>query len=226
MRHGWSPEQNAGRLKRERSGTRVCHESIYRFVHSREGREHKPWYYLPERCARRGHRRRFSLELSILHHPDIVRERCQLAHWECDLIQFRQKFGKAKVASLVKRVSRFTIFSRNNDRQSRPIMQGLIGLFARLPQIARRSITFDRGTEFADWPYLQAGLGVQTCFPLSRDCVPDTDRQTAERRPAHARLYRAARAPFSGGHDQNAGMRRKTRRLSWRSAEKSCRRSA
>lgn len=30
----------------------------------------------------------------------------QLGHWECDLIQFRKKFGKANVTSLVERVSR------------------------------------------------------------------------------------------------------------------------
>lgn len=67
------------------------------------------------------------------------------------------------MTSLVERVSRFTVFLRNNDRQSRPIMEGLIGVLGSLPQAARRSITFDRGTEFTDWPYLQAGLGVQTC---------------------------------------------------------------
>lgn len=47
-------------------------------------------------------------------------------------MQFRKKFGKANVTSLVER--------------------------------ARRSITFDRGTEFTDWPYLQAGIGTQTWF--------------------------------------------------------------
>ena len=81
-----------------------------------------------------------------------------------DLIQFRKKFGKANVTSLVERVSRFAVFLHNNDRQSRPIMEGLIDALGALPHAARRSITFDRGTEFMDWPYLQAGLGVQTWF--------------------------------------------------------------
>lgn len=189
LRHGWSPEQIAGRLKLERSRTRVCHETIYRFVHSREGREHKLWHHLPERRARRRPRharrrygRRFSPELIILHRPDIVRERRQLGNWEFDLIQFRQKFGKANVTSLVERVSRFTVLARNNDRQSRPIMQGLIDLLAPLPQVARRLITFDRGTEFTDWPYLQAGLGVQTWFcdpqsPWQKGTVENTNRR-------------------------------------------------
>ena len=61
--------------------------------------------------------------LSILHRPDIVRERQQFGHWECDLMQFKKKFGEANVTSLVERVSRFTVFLRNNDRQSRPIME-------------------------------------------------------------------------------------------------------
>ncbi len=31
-----------------------------------------------------------------------------------------------------------------------------------LPYIARRSITFDRGTEFVSCPHLQAEIGTQT----------------------------------------------------------------
>lgn len=169
IKHGWSPEQIAGRLAYERSSVRVCHETIYRFACSSDGHELKLCRYLPEGRTRRRprhvlrrHGRGFSPELGILHRPDIVRDRKQLGHWECDLIQFRKKFGKANVTSLVERVSRFTVFLRNNDRQSRSIMDGLVGVLGPLPHFARQSITFDRGTEFTDWPYLQAGLGVQT----------------------------------------------------------------
>ena len=129
------------------------------------------WKYLPERRikrrprhARRRHERRFPPELSILHRPDMIARRKQFGHWECDLIQFRKKFGKANVTSLVERVSRFTVFLRNNDRQSRPVMDGVIRVLQSLPQMARRSITFDRGTEFTEWAYLQAGIGSQAWF--------------------------------------------------------------
>ncbi len=84
--------------------------------------------------------------------------------WECDLIQFRKRFGKANVTSLVERVSRFTVLLRNNDRQSRPVMDGVIRVLQPLPQMARRSITFDRGTEFTEWSYLQNGIGSQIWF--------------------------------------------------------------
>ncbi|GAA0277910.1 hypothetical protein GCM10008965_51560 [Methylorubrum aminovorans] len=98
------------------------------------------------------------------------------------LIQFRKKFGQANMTSLVERVSRFTVFLRNNDRQSKPIMDGLIHALGSLPHAARRSITFDRGTEFTDGPYLQAGLGVQTWFcdpqsPWQKGTVENTNRR-------------------------------------------------
>ncbi|TDQ29678.1 integrase-like protein [Phyllobacterium brassicacearum] len=97
-------------------------------------------------------------------------------------MQFRKKFGEANVTSLVERVSRFTVFLRNNDRQSRPIMERLIRTLEPLPPTARRSITFDRGTEFTDWPYLQAGLGAQTWFcdpqsPWQKGTVENTNRR-------------------------------------------------
>ena len=93
------------------------------------------------RHARCRHGQRFSPDLNILRRPDVVADRKQFEHWECDLIQFRQKFGKANVTSLVERVSRSAVFLRNSDHQSRPIIELVIGVLHH----ARRWITFDRG---------------------------------------------------------------------------------
>ena len=165
----------------------VSHETIYKFAYSADGHAIKLWRHLPEhrarrrpRHARRKHGQRFSPELNILRRPDAVADRKQFGHWECDLIQFRKKFGKANVTSLVERVSRFAIFLRNNDRQSRPVMDGLIQALQSLPHLARRSITFDRGTEFTDWPYLQASIGTHTWFcdpqsPWQKGTVENTN---------------------------------------------------
>lgn len=187
--HGWSPQQIAGRMRLERHPISVSHETIYKFAYSSDGHAIKLWRHLPEhrarrrpRHARRKHGQRFSPELNILRRPDVVAERKQFGHWECDLIQFRKKFGKANVTSLVERVSRFAIFLRNNDRQSRPVMDGLVRALQALPHLARRSITFDRGTEFTDWPYLQASIGTQTWFcdpqsPWQKGTVENTNRR-------------------------------------------------
>jgi transposase, IS30 family len=114
--------------------------------------------------------------------PDVVAKRPEFGHWDCDLIQFRKKYGNANVTSLVERVSRFAVFLRNNDRQSEPVMDGLVKVLEALPFKARRYITFDRGTEFTDWPYLQAGLGTQTWFcdpqsPWQKGTVENTNRR-------------------------------------------------
>jgi IS30 family transposase len=73
------------------------------------------------------------------------------------------------VTSLVERVSGFAVLLRNNNPQSQPIVARLIGVLQALPYCARRSLTFDRGTDFSDWPYLQAGIGsaAWSCDPQS-----------------------------------------------------------
>lgn len=91
-------------------------------------------------------------------------DRKQFEHWESDLIQFWKTFGKANVISLVEPVSRVAIFPRNNDRQSRPVKNSLGKGLQALSHLARRSITFDGGPEFTDWPYLQVSIGNQTWF--------------------------------------------------------------
>jgi len=53
----------------------------------------------------------------------------------------------------------------SQQRSAIPACHGrLIRALQSLPHLARRSITFDRGAEFTDWPYLQANIGTQTYF--------------------------------------------------------------
>ncbi len=105
--HGWSPQQIADRMRLERHPICVSYETIYKFAYSADGQASscggKRRARRRPRHARRRHGRRFSPELNILHRPDTVAERKQFGHWECDLIQFRKKFGKANVTSLVER---------------------------------------------------------------------------------------------------------------------------
>jgi transposase, IS30 family len=192
LKAGWSPEQIAGRMKLERHPIRVSHETIYRFAYSKSGLSEELYRHLPEhrrrrrpRTARRHHGVRFSNEVSIALRPDIVGRRTEFGHWEADLVMFRKEFGKTNLASVVERVSRFTLLLKNRDRQSRPVMEALIAGLATLPFAARRSITFDRGTEFTAWAHLQAGLGVQTWF-----CDPQSPWQKGTVENTNGRLRR------------------------------------
>lgn len=166
LKAGWSPEQIAGRMRLERHSIRVSHETIYRFAYSKDGREEQFYRHLPEHRRRRrprGYRRHNRTHIfdvqSLSHRPERISERLEFGHWECDLMMFRKEHGKVNVTSLVERVSRFTVVMRNEDRQSKPIMEALIQGLAPLPADARQSITFDRGTEFSAWQRLKDGIG-------------------------------------------------------------------
>ena len=186
---GWSPEQIAGRMRLERHPMRVSHETIYRYAYSKDGRAEKFYQHLPRhrrnrrpRGMRKHYGSQFLEDLAIAHRPEALADRVQFDHWECDLGMFRKEFGKANVTSLVERVSRFAVVLKNPDRQSKPIMEGLIEGLSPLPKHARRSITFDRGTEFSAWPNLKAGIAIDSWFcdpksPWQKGTVENTNNR-------------------------------------------------
>ena len=189
LKAGWSPEQIAGRMRLERHPIRVSHETIYRFAYSKDGREEQFYRHLPEHRRRRrprGHRRHNRTHIfdvqSLSHRPEHVADRSEFGHWECDLMMFRKEHGKVNVTSLVERVSRYAVVMRNEDRQSKPIMDALIQGLAPLPADARQSITFDRGTEFSAWKHLKAGIGADAWFcdpqaPYQKGTVENTNNR-------------------------------------------------
>ena len=186
---GWSPEQIAGRMRLERHPMRVSHETIYRYAYSKDGRAEKFYQHLPRhslrrkpRGTRKQHGSQFLDELAIKHRPKAIGDRSEFGHWECDLVMFRKEFGKANVTSLVERVTRFAVVLKNPDRQSKPIMEGLIGSLSALPAHARQSITFDRGTEFSAWQDLKEGIGAASWFcdpksPWQKGAVENTNNR-------------------------------------------------
>lgn len=189
LKAGWSPEQIAGRMRLECHPIRVSHETIYRFAYSKDGREEQFYRHLPEhrrRRRRRGVRRHQRTHIldsqSLSHRPGQVSDRSEFGHWECDLMMFRREHGKINVTSLVERVSRFAVVSRNEDRQTRPIMDALVEGLAPLPAQARQSITFDRGSEFSGWRRLRDGIGADAWFcdpqaPWQKGTVENTNNR-------------------------------------------------
>jgi IS30 family transposase len=189
LKAGWSREQIVGRMWLERHSIRVSHETIYRFAYSKDGREEQFYRHLPEHRRRRrprGYRRHNRTHIfdvqSLSHRPERISERLEFGHWECDLMMFRKEHGKVNVTSLVERVSRFTVVIRDEDRQSKPIMESLIQGLAPLPADARQSITFDRGTESSAWQRLTDGIGADAWFcdpqaPYQKGTVENTNNR-------------------------------------------------
>lgn len=53
IKDGWTSEKIAGRLRYDNAPVRVCQETIYRFVYSKEGMKEDLWWYLPEHRRKR-----------------------------------------------------------------------------------------------------------------------------------------------------------------------------
>ncbi|TDQ60451.1 IS30 family transposase [Maritalea mobilis] len=186
---GWTPEQIANRMIYEDVQPRVYQETIYRYIYSETGIEQELWWYLPlhrksrlPRKARKKLPSKFHRDISILFRPEAVAHRRQFGHWEGDLMLFKQHFGQANITSLVERVSRFTVLLRNSSKHTNPVMKKIASAIGTLPFIARRSITFDRGTEFVSWPHLHSEIGTQAWFcdpsaPWQKGTVENTNRR-------------------------------------------------
>ena len=186
----WSPEQIAGRLLSDGvSLIRVCKETIYRFIYGKENYSLGLYEYLPEaRRKRRPLRSRkprdgaFPATHRISQRPEIIGDKSQFGHWEGDLLIFERPLGHANVTSLVERKSRYVVLIKNPSRHSRPIMDKIIRSFSPLPAFARRSFTFDRGTEFAGFKAFEDGIGASSWFcdpsaPWQKGTVENTNKR-------------------------------------------------
>ena len=47
IKDGWTPEQIGNRMMHERAKPRVCQETIYRYIYSKDGMRDDLWWYLP-----------------------------------------------------------------------------------------------------------------------------------------------------------------------------------
>ena len=181
---GWSPEQIAGRLRRTKSCHTVSHETIYRYVYRKEIRCERLYRYLPHRKARRGlgyfkrQRAPIADERSIANRPQGVEKRKEFGHWEGDLVQFRTQRGA--VLNVTERKTRFTLLSSRPNKRAADTGQAIVEQLINLPKEARRSITFDRGGEFASHQQMADKLGVDIWYcdphsPWQRGMVENTN---------------------------------------------------
>jgi transposase, IS30 family len=216
LKDGWSPQQIAGRLRREADGgPTVCHETIYRHVYGPEGCEDGLYRHLPKARRRRGSRygRRprstpIPRERWIENRPAEVGERQAFGHWEGDLLIFRKEAGKANVTSLVERKSRFTFLLPNQDKRSAAVVASIAEALRELPEDARRTVTFDRGTEFAAYAALDRELGVASYF-----CDPHSPWQKGAVENANGRVRRFLPREAEPGALASAPLRRLADRL-------------
>lgn len=178
----WSPEQIAGRLKRDKSFQTACMETIYRYIYSEEGVRTGLPVLLAKRKPKRGRKKARKLRgipnATPIHERKATRE--AFGHWEADLVQFRFN-SKHNITTLVERKTRYTTALLNHGKYAQPIMDRIKEWLESMPKKAKQSLTFDRGTEFSKHNQLPC----QTYF-----CDPGSPWQKGTNENTNGRLRR------------------------------------
>lgn len=91
--------------------------------------------------------------LSIELRPERVNTRYYFGHWEADLVISRDGL-KTPVFVLVERKTRFMVIVRTKGRSAKDMIEAL-DYFMMLHKDNVESITFDNGTEFISWDFLE-----------------------------------------------------------------------
>jgi len=167
----WSPEQIAGRLRREqpdRPDRWVSHQCIYDWIR-RERASGGTWHRCLRRRGRRYRRRggpenrgRIVGRVGIEDRPPEVAARIRLGDWESDTLSGSR--SRACVATHVERLSRYTVLAKLPDGTAERFNAGTVSAFARHGDLPRQTLTADNGKEFARFAVLETSLGLDVYF--------------------------------------------------------------
>lgn len=175
LRHRWSPEQVAGRLRYERgcadADRVVSHEAIYTWIYAlpkgelaelgimlRSGRTARR----PRgRAQRGGPGARVIGMVSIDQRSAEVEGRQVPGHWEGDLIIGRNT--RTAMGTLVERTTRFYLpVPLGSHKTADDLAQAVITTVGGIPDTLRKSLTWDQGTEMAR----HAAITLATDMPI------------------------------------------------------------
>lgn len=185
LKEGWSPEQIAGRIKREYpedESMRISHETIYAWIaedrrdggdlwkHLRQShRKRRKRYGSPER------RGRINGRVGIEKRPKVVATRRRLGDWESDTMEGRRKRGY--LVTHVERKSRYVVAARINDKRAESVNRGTWRAFRWIPPDLRKTLTVDNGKEFSGFQQIERELGFSVYFA---DAYASWQRGTCE----------------------------------------------
>lgn len=146
----WSPEQIAGRLRRD--GVVICHETIYGYVIRHKKlkkylRCQKGKYRRRHGTKRREKQREYEKKRWIGERPEIINQRARIGDWEGDTIIGRER--TKRILTHVERVSGYLVADFLPVVSADIVAQKTIKRLKRFAKQKRQSITYDNGTEFA-----------------------------------------------------------------------------
>jgi transposase, IS30 family len=179
LRAGCSPDQVAGRLRREHGGSHaervaatVSHEAIYTWIYALpKGELARQGILLRSgRTTRRPRGRRTSPGARIVgmtsidDRPADAADRAVPGHWEGDLVV--GKAGKTAMATLVERTSRYLVpvALPGGKRDAATTADVLIDTVTSMPQQLVKTLTWDQGSELAAHAAITLATDVKVYF--------------------------------------------------------------
>lgn len=172
---GFSPEIISKTLGEKFPDLRLSTSTIYRMIKQDAPELIK---YLPERGKKRrlrvmDRRSRFQQAATTKRHKDErpieANNRSEIGHLEGDAI-LSKRGSKAAVLSLCDRKARKRWYRKLPNLEAQTVRKTLVPFLHSLPSYARKTLTLDRGSEFAEWDMLEKifpDLRVYFCTPYA-----------------------------------------------------------
>ncbi len=173
-----SPEQIAGRISLEYSGQKISHEAIYQFIYAQIHRDGygylKPGAIDLRSCLRRRKRRRTHHGtrrcqrvlrmpgLSIDVRPKEVNEKARVGDWESDSVA--SKDNQAGINTFLERKTGLVFITKLQNKTAEATVSAIESRVKQLPQVLRKTSTFDNGSENQKWDEFQARTGMTPYF--------------------------------------------------------------
>lgn len=226
VREDWSPEQIAGRLRRQ-GMLMISHETIYRHLWKDKAAGGQLYRHL--RGAQKQKRKRYGAYDSrgrlagkrpITARPAGAMNRSRFGHWEGDTVLGAGQAGPC-VLTLVERKSGFVVVGKLEQRTGAHVNARACQLINAQPR-AVRTITLDNGTEFHSYAALEARIPTRFYFATPHH---SWERGTNENTNGLLRQYlpKGASMTHVSQHDCNriaAKLNRRPRkRLAYRTPE-------
>jgi transposase, IS30 family len=197
LKEDWSPEQIAGAAKRQFPDNPrrwISRQTIYNSIRRDDHghalkkcfRRHQPF---KRRCREKKERTCPQLE----QRPAIINERGRCGDWEGDLI-CSGGHDQFSLVSLVERQTGYTELILVPNKTSYVVMSAIRGRLEKHPPGVRQSITFDNGSEFTRWEWLEWILKLRVFFAHPHS---PWERGTNENTNGLVRQYFPKRTPFS-----------------------------
>lgn len=151
----WSPEQIAGRLKKDLVPSSACHETIYTYLYYQKPeltkylRHQKSKYRKKRGTAARMRLNQASKIRRIEERPLVVDQRLRLGDWEDDTVVGKEK--TQRIYTCVERKSGYALADKIEVVTAENVAQNIKKRFSQIPSHKRLTLTRDNGIEFGGY---------------------------------------------------------------------------